>query len=493
MDRLVSKYHSQQLRNDRGTYLPAKIPYPDHLYGVKSILLSALHKTKECQNQYLLEDMCNAALGHDLLKDTDITEAEISESTNEHVLALIKEITNPVDDAHTEQYMEQLKNASEEARLIKYADLIENTTSVAYNYYDLGEQWVHKFYTPMLSTTCEVLAKTQFTTYHRTADFMRDTLSIYKNLLKEKREVSETIFQYPIKAVEVVTEAISDKVLKANIDESYRIFREICEHYHKGYATYRDVIRIFNDTFFSKFDNFIRGRGLRWQINWDSWERFVDDYRLWEAGEKPCSDKGSSWLLLYRKESIPGGKQVGEDASYIDRTQFFKLMKAFHFPLEYFQPAPAGTIYPDIRASHPNDYLVGFDIWENDGGLLADDFQLGSTVSLTDHYGLSSVIEITEHLNEEEKNKRRTETDFIGLGYMEGYMTSRKREIRISLYKGKIWSLLTYQQDRTNADYEAYKSFPLWKNAHEHNDKWNKLRYEVIDDLIKYFWQETEG
>lgn len=191
MKDLIRKYHSSQFRNDREIYSIPKIPYTDHLQGVKSVLLSSLSQIGECDDEQLIEDMCNAALGHDLLEDTEVTEKEILDTTNERVLNMIKELTNPVDDSHTEQYMEQLKNASEEARLIKYADLIENTSSVAYNYYMLGEEWVSSFYYPILQATQSMLSETVFNSYPKTADFMRGVLSIYADLLKTKRSINK--------------------------------------------------------------------------------------------------------------------------------------------------------------------------------------------------------------------------------------------------------------------------------------------------------------
>ncbi len=191
MEQLIRKYHSQQFRNNKKEYVPVKIPYTDHLFGVKSILTSVLSMYDECKDLDLQNDMCCAALGHDLLEDTDTTEALIVEATNDRVLNLIKELTNPVDDAHTDQYMQQLSKASEEARLIKYADLIENTLSVAYNYYHLGERWVQNFYEPILLSTQKVLAETEFEVYSKTASYMRSLLSVSINLLYEKRRNCE--------------------------------------------------------------------------------------------------------------------------------------------------------------------------------------------------------------------------------------------------------------------------------------------------------------
>ncbi len=104
-------------------------------------------------------------------------------------LAFIKELSNPVDDSHTEQYMKQLSNASEEARLIKYADLIENTASVCYSFHIVGKRWAYEFYLPILNNTRNMLGKTSFQTYPKTAGFMRKVLEIYAELLNQKASV----------------------------------------------------------------------------------------------------------------------------------------------------------------------------------------------------------------------------------------------------------------------------------------------------------------
>lgn len=193
MEDLINRYHSTQFRNDRDDIPKVKIPYKDHLMGVKTVLLSAVTQTGECTDAQIIEDMCNAALGHDLLEDTAATPEEITAATNPHVLELIKDLTNPVDDAHTEQYMGQLRKASEEARLVKYADLIENTTSVAYNCYTLGEKWLSEFYEPILTATTLVLAGTDFEKYPKTAEYMRKVLKLSTELLETKRALMGTL------------------------------------------------------------------------------------------------------------------------------------------------------------------------------------------------------------------------------------------------------------------------------------------------------------
>ena len=183
----VRTCHDGQYRNYRENFILPAIPYTDHLKGVASILSSCLSAAGECVDPQALCDMRDAALGHDLLEDTDATEANILSLTSEHVLHLIRDLTNPVDDAHTDAYMEQIRNASEEVRLIKYADLIENTSSVCYSLHIVGSEWVESFYLPILRRTTVVLAATYFVVYKRTAELMRNILSVYTELLQNKR------------------------------------------------------------------------------------------------------------------------------------------------------------------------------------------------------------------------------------------------------------------------------------------------------------------
>ena len=65
--------------------------------------------------------------------------------------------------------MSQLRVVSEEARLIKYADLVENTMSVVYDLLDLGLDWAKSFYWPTLLDPGAVLAQTRFAKCPQTA------------------------------------------------------------------------------------------------------------------------------------------------------------------------------------------------------------------------------------------------------------------------------------------------------------------------------------
>ena len=180
MEELVRKFHKTQFRNKN------KVPYIEHLVGVRSILRSVLAITGECADSAELKMLEDAALGHDLIEDTDVTEKEIINVSNERTLKLIKGLSNPVDDYHLDEYMKQIREAGEEVRIIKYADLIENTTSVCYGLQDLGVDWFYDFYEPILKSSTENLASTEFVKYPKTAILMRNMLHVAAKLLYDK-------------------------------------------------------------------------------------------------------------------------------------------------------------------------------------------------------------------------------------------------------------------------------------------------------------------
>lgn len=183
---LVNQYHASQIRNNN-----PNIPYTEHLYGVSTILMSVARMCGEIDKN-TLDVMNNAALGHDLFEDTAVDRKDV-EYFDKKVYNLICELTNPNDDAHTDEYMLQLSKASEEARIIKYADLIENTSSFCYSLHDQNMkdpvERAKTFYLPILERTSAVLANTEFIKYPKTANEMRNILKVYSDLLVSKIEL----------------------------------------------------------------------------------------------------------------------------------------------------------------------------------------------------------------------------------------------------------------------------------------------------------------
>lgn len=148
-----------------------------------------------------------------------------------------------------------------------------------------------------------------------------------------------------------------------------------------------------------------------------------------------------------------------------------------------FQTIPDGIIIPDDHQGHfPNEVVIGWDIWENDGGLTKENFVFGDRVLLVDHYGLKAKIQVTEHLTFNRES--RSDIEFSGLGTVEGYTASEPKKIHIVVHNEQIHSL-SFIMDQE--DVSVFNSFPLWQKALEYRHKFSEQRKKVISDLMHYF------
>ena len=341
LESMVRKYHYGQFRNNTDGYLPPKVPYTDHLFSVREILSSALYMFGECKDEQTKKDMCDAAIGHDLLEDTEIVEHEIIGTSNRRVLEMIYELSNPVDDDHTDQYMEQLKFASEEARLVKYADLVENTISVCYNFHIVGEKWAYDFYRPIMYRTLRVLEGTEFPTYPQTAEFLHNMLKVYIQILNNKERTN--LRQYPVRVLEATREAISEYELEEHLKKYRGYFHEYGDEYHLGLKCDQELTDSFSNDVAKGFFRYLEDKRLFFFFNEKSWDRFLKDYDLWKKGESPLCTEGEPWLWYEEYvNDVPEGRshwsKRGQEASEFDKSSFFKLMDAFMIPKEFFIP-----------------------------------------------------------------------------------------------------------------------------------------------------------
>lgn len=148
-----------------------------------------------------------------------------------------------------------------------------------------------------------------------------------------------------------------------------------------------------------------------------------------------------------------------------------------------FQTIPDGIIIPDDHQGHfPNEVVIGWDIWENDGGLTKENFVFGDRVLLVDHYGLKAKIQVTEHLTFNRES--RSDIEFSGLGTVEGYTASEPKKIHIVVHNEQIHSL-SFIMDQE--DVSVFNSFPLWQKALEYRRKFSEERKKVISDLMHHF------
>jgi (p)ppGpp synthase/HD superfamily hydrolase len=112
--------------------------------------------------------IATAALGHDLLEDTQVTEDEVKNIFGSEGLRLIKGMTNEEGDEDVSNYVQKMSVECEEVRLIKLSDLFDNINSVTVTFSVLGNDWIHSFFLRVVSPMVKVVTKTEFKKYPET-------------------------------------------------------------------------------------------------------------------------------------------------------------------------------------------------------------------------------------------------------------------------------------------------------------------------------------
>lgn len=151
---LVKKFHDGQYRNAE-----RKTPYWMHCTATAGLVEAAYRQS----GIDMPESVYLAALAHDLYEDTDISPVMITQEFGHDVHELVQALTNEQDDSHRNEYMQKLRTASEEVRLIKLADMTDNIMSVMYNLDVLGLEWLEQFFLPIMRDTITTLSETSFT------------------------------------------------------------------------------------------------------------------------------------------------------------------------------------------------------------------------------------------------------------------------------------------------------------------------------------------
>jgi hypothetical protein len=162
---ITRQAHEGQTRN------AGRLPYWVHTDAVADICHRAAERTGELDTD-VADDLVIAAHGHDLYEDTSVAPESIRTEFGPRVDDWIAAMTNRIGDHDRADYMRQLVAADDEVRLIKCADLIDNTLSVAYGIHDLGLYWTRKFFEPIARETREMLLTTPFTRLPRTGEYL---------------------------------------------------------------------------------------------------------------------------------------------------------------------------------------------------------------------------------------------------------------------------------------------------------------------------------
>lgn len=162
-----------------------RVPYSAHVLSVGRIVDDALNDTRELiADEPHQEDIYLAAVGHDLYEDTFATPQEIRATFGERVDSYIEGMTNRQGDVNRSRYLAKMQGAVEPVKLIKLADLIENTTSCGYGIHDLGAKWIRHTFMPIAGEMIANIAKARFEEYPDTARLMVEWLRFaYKRMV----------------------------------------------------------------------------------------------------------------------------------------------------------------------------------------------------------------------------------------------------------------------------------------------------------------------
>lgn len=89
-----------------------------------------------------------AGIAHDILEDTDVTEDELREILGDDVVDIVTVVSHDDSlswDDKKKGYVEQLRNAPEEAKAVSVADKIHNAESMVVTYKEIGGDIWKKF------------------------------------------------------------------------------------------------------------------------------------------------------------------------------------------------------------------------------------------------------------------------------------------------------------------------------------------------------------
>ncbi len=176
--KFVKKKHAGQFRAN-------KVPVWHHLARVSKLLELILEKNREGKSKERFTIIL-AALGHDLIEDTKVTDTEIVKIFGVDGFELIEGMTNEWGDKFKAPYIRKVLRAPEGVRLIKLADLYDNIVGVVYNLKKLGSAWTKSYFLPIVMPMQKALRKSDFRTYKKTANLLNSMVELGLNLLIEE-------------------------------------------------------------------------------------------------------------------------------------------------------------------------------------------------------------------------------------------------------------------------------------------------------------------
>ena len=276
---------------------------------------------------------------------------------------------------------------------------------------------------------------------------------------------------------------LSEAEVNENIEKSLRTIRKIGLHWSRGRLTDREARDAADNSLRKGFVDFLSDRGLRYRFDSRKYSAFLEDLEHFESCGQPLAEVSAPWLT----SPGPSGRDHREPAAPADRAAFFRLLKAFHIPSVWFLPPPDDTPCPRSSTRYlPGDRLYVCEQW-TDGSVGDRDLAPGERIVLTNRYGQKADILITGKIPPDASPG----TDrYSGTGVIEGYTSSREREIFVSVREGQV-SCLTTVTDLD--DLNAFSVYPLWQEIFAHRRRAQEVWESVLNDLIHTCADEEKG
>lgn len=173
---LIEKAHE-------GQFYKGEVPYKFHLHRVAHLVLYLLKKN----NELIEEDrICKAALAHDALEDTKITEEQLREFCDEKTISWIKALTSHQKNSPRPEYIQKLVSADEEVWLIKLADLFDNMQTGTRRIKENRVEWTKNWFLPVIEEQFTALKSVNFKKFPKTGRGLQDWCDYSMNVLKEE-------------------------------------------------------------------------------------------------------------------------------------------------------------------------------------------------------------------------------------------------------------------------------------------------------------------
>ena len=118
------RVHAEQVR-------PGGDPQFAHCKRVAGIAIGLLEEHFPPEDDGMFEVVVVAALLHDVLEDTETTDEQLAELFGKRVARIVRAVSHEQEDEPDEVYLSRVAAGGREALLVKLADRLDNTRTLA--------------------------------------------------------------------------------------------------------------------------------------------------------------------------------------------------------------------------------------------------------------------------------------------------------------------------------------------------------------------------